>query len=279
VQSARDLISSVRLCETWGPLNDYEQSCFVMEVRMARFFIIPVVAFLCHTSAFAETLTLAAGAGYKRPVTEIIQAYETSGGSKIDQIYGNMGQITMQARASGTIAFIVGEEGFLRSSGLEFSAFHHIGRGVLVIAYVKGLRLREPEDLLKPKVARVALPDEKHAIYGKAAKEFLHKTGLFNKLEKKLFVVSTVPQVSAYLISGEVEAGFINLTDALYIKDKIGGYLTPDRAAYSPIKLVLGVMKGYEGKASSNRFVRFLETDPHVKQILRKAGLERCEPK
>lgn len=240
---------------------------------MIRFFIIPFMLFLCQPFAFAETLTLAAGAGYKRPISEIIQAYETSGGGKIDQIYGNMGQITMQARASGNIAFIVGEEAFLKSSGVEFSAFHDIGAGVLVIAYGKKLKLQQPEDLLSQKVARVAMPNEKHAIYGKAAKEFLHKTGLRDKLEKKLLVVSTVPQVSAYLISGEVEAGFINLTDALYIKDKIGGYLAPDRATYNPIKLVLGVTRGYEEKTDSARFVKFVQTDPQVKQILQRAGL------
>lgn len=66
---------------------------------MFRFFMIPIVLFLCQSLAFAETLTLAAGAGCKRPLNEIIQAYEASGGAKIDRIYGNMGQIVMQAKA------------------------------------------------------------------------------------------------------------------------------------------------------------------------------------
>lgn len=241
---------------------------------MIRLLIIPIVLFLCQSLALAETLTLAAGAGYKRPLTEIIQAYETSGGVKIDQIYGNMGQVIMQAKASRNIAFIVGEEAFLRtSSGLEFSSLHPIGEGVLVIAYGKKVNLQRPEDLLKPEVAKVAMPDEKHAIYGKAGKEFLQNTKLLDKIESKLLVVSTVPQVSAYLISGEVEAGFINLTDALYIKDKIGGYLTPDRSTYGPIKLVLGVVKGFEANTEAKNFLNFLEVDTKVKEILKKAGL------
>jgi len=240
---------------------------------MSRFLIIPLVLFLLQSPACAETLTLAAGAGYKRPLSEIIQTYEMSGGSKIDQIYGNMGQVTMQAKASGSIAFLVGEVTFLKSSGLEFSSFHDIGEGVLVIAYGKRLKLQQPEDLLKDDVAKVAMPDEKHAIYGKAAKEFLQNTRFMDRIEKKLLVVKTVPQVSAYLISGDVDAGFINLTDALYIKDKIGGYLTPDRALYNPIRLVVGVMKGYEEKADAKKFLRFLQSNPRVKEITKKAGL------
>jgi molybdate transport system substrate-binding protein len=246
----------------------------VLEVKMIRFFIILIVLFLCQPLAFAETLTLAAGAGYKRPVSEIIQTYQTASGIKIDQIYGNMGQVMMQAKASGNIAFIVGEEAFLKTiSGLQFASFHPIGEGVLVIAYGKKITLHKPEDLLKPAVSRIAVPDEKHAIYGKAGKEFLRNTKLLDKVQKKLLVVATVPQVSAYLISGEVEAGFINLTDALYIQDRIGGYLTPDRAMYGPIKLVLGVIKGFETNTEVIRFLNFVETDPKVKEIIKKAGL------
>ena len=249
-------------------------ACLIMEARMIRFFIIPIVLFRCQSLAFAETLTLAAGAGYKRPLSEIIQAYKTSGGSKIDQIYGNMGQVMMQAIVTENIAFIVGEEAFLKtSSGLEFSLFHPIGEGVLVIAYGKRFNLQQPEDLLKPEIARIAIPDEKHAIYGKAGKEFLKNTKLLDKIGKKLLVVSTVPQVSAYLISGDVEAGFINVTDALYVRDKIGGYLTADPTTYSPIKLVIGVVKGYEENAEVEKFLNFLKTDARVKEILKKAGL------
>jgi molybdate transport system substrate-binding protein len=240
---------------------------------MIRFFMIPVILFLCQSLALAETLTLAAGAGYKRPLTEIIEAYESSEGTKIDQIYGNMGQVMMQAKASGRVAFVVGEEAFLKSSGLEFASFQPLGKGVLVIAFRKKIKLEHPDDLLNPEVTRVALPDEKRAIYGKAAKEFLRQAGLMDRLEKKLLVVSTVPQVSSYLISGEVEAGFINLTDALYIKDRIGGYLTPDEKMYSPITLVLGVMKGYEDKADTKRFVDFVKTNAKVKEISDKAGM------
>jgi molybdate transport system substrate-binding protein len=246
----------------------------VREAGMFRFLIVVLTIVLSQLSAFAETLTLAAGAGYKRPLTEIVEAYKASGGAKIDEIYGNMGQIMTQAKAGASIALIVGEEAFLKtSSGLEFSAFLPIGQGVLVIAYGKSVTLNQPEDLLKPEVAKVAIPDEKHAIYGKAGKEFLRNTNLLDRIENKLLVVSTVPQVSAYLISGEVEAGFINVTDALYIKDKIGGCLTPDPTTYSPIKLAVGVLKEYADNAEVKKFLTFLETDVKAKQVLKKAGL------
>lgn len=241
---------------------------------MIRYLVILAAIFILQAQALAQTLILGAGAGYKRPLTEICETYERTGAPKIDQIYGNMGQIIMQAKAGGNVAVIVGEEAFLKnSSGLEFSSFHPVGEGVLVVAYGKKVVIRQPEDLLKPEVTKVAIPDEKHAIYGKAGKQFLENTKLLDKIEKKLLVVSTVPQVSAYLISGEVEAGLINLTDALYIRDKIGGFMTPDKSTYSPIKLVMAVIKGHEENNAVKSFLSFLQTDPQVKEIFKKAGL------
>ena len=45
--------------------------------------------------------------------------------------------------------------------------------------------------------------------------KYLHNTGLWTPLQKKLLIVGTVPQVSTYLLSGEVDVGFINLTEAM----------------------------------------------------------------
>ncbi|MGB6067014.1 MAG: molybdate ABC transporter substrate-binding protein [Desulfomonilaceae bacterium] len=240
---------------------------------MKRFLMIAVVLFLSQSLAFAESLILAAGAGYKRPLTAIIQAYEMAGGGKIDQIYGNVGNIVMEVKASGKVAFMVADANFLNSSGLQFASFHELGSGVLVIAYRKNVKIQQPDDLLKPEITKVAIPDKKFAIYGKAGNEYLRNAGLLDKMRKKLLVVATVPQVSSYLISGNVDAGFINLTDALYIKDKLGGYVTVDRASYNPIKIVVGVVKGYQNNPETKKFLHFLKSAPEVKGILKKAGL------
>jgi molybdate transport system substrate-binding protein len=241
---------------------------------MIRLLIIPVVLFFCQSAALGESLILAAGAGYKRPVSQIIQAFEKSGGGQIDQIYGNVAQITMQARGEEKVGILVADRSCFKSSGLEFASFHDLGEGVLVIAYRKKIKLRKPSDLLKPEIGRIAIPDERFAIYGRAGKEFLQNTGILDRVKKKLLVVATVPQVSSYLISGDVDAGFINLTDAVYIRDKIGGYITPDKAGYGPIKIILGVIKGHENSAKVIKFLSFVDTSPVVKQMLKKAGLQ-----
>ncbi len=238
-----------------------------------KIFIGIALIFLWASVSAAETLTLGAGAGYKRMLEGVLKAYEQTTGAKVDQVYGHMGQVTMQAKAGGTIGVIFGELSFLKGSSLEFADFKELGRGVLVLAYGKEVKLTSPEDLTKPDIRKIAIPDAKQATYGKAAYEFLNKSGLGEKIKDKIVPVGGVPQVSSYLISKDVEAGFINLTDAIYIKEKIGGWVEIPTTEYGPIHLVLGVLKGFENKPEVKQFTDFMTTNAEAKDIMKKSGL------
>ena len=119
-----------------------------------------LAAMLClAVSALAQNLTLAAGAGYKKPVTALAKAFEAAGGVKTDLLFGNMGQLIPQAKTSGAIDVMVGEKGFLEGAGLKFSGAVPLGRGVLVVAWPKGKTLTAPVDVAKPEVKRLAMAD------------------------------------------------------------------------------------------------------------------------
>ena len=91
-------------------------------------------------------------------------------------------------------------------------------------------------------------------------------------LASKLMSVSSVPQVSAYLISGEVDAGFLNLTDVLAIQNKIGGYVLIDQKQYQPIMIAAGVIKTHAHDEQVKSFTAFLQSQT-ARQILEKNGL------
>lgn len=230
------------------------------------------VFFVMASVSAAETLTLGAGAGYKRMLEDVLKAYEQKSGQRVDQVYGHMGQVIMQAKAGAGIGMIFGELSFLKSSGLQFADFKEAGKGVLVLAYGKEVKLGSPEDLMKTEIQKIAMPDVKQAVYGKAASEFLQSSGLFEKIQSKIITVANVPQVSSYLMSKDAEAGFINLTDAIYIKDKIGGWIEI-KTGYSPIQLGIGILKGFEDKPEVKNFQAFITADPGAREIMNKAGL------
>jgi len=223
--------------------------------------------------AFADTLLIAAGAGYKRPLAELSAAFEKQSGIRVEQIYGNMGNIVAQVKQSGEIAVVFGDHAFLsKVEGIDFASYLALGAGRLVIAWPTGGKLADPGELADSRFARIAVPNPKAAIYGIAASEFLASSKLHAQVKDRLQVVATVPQVSAYLISGEVDAGFINLTEALSIAPKIGGYREIDAELYAPIRIVGGLLRPQAEKASVQALGRFLE-NPEARAILAKHGL------
>lgn len=223
--------------------------------------------------AFAQNLLIAAGAGYKRPVSELCAAFQKQSGIGVEQIYGNMGNIVAQSKQGGEIAVIFGDHGFLAGvDGLDFASFLPLGSGRLVVAWPTGGKLLAPAELADTRFARIAMPNPKAAIYGIAASEFLERSKLAAALQDRLQVVATVPQVSAYLISGDVDAGFINLTEALAIAPKIGGYREIDAALYTPIRIVGGVLRARAERAEVQALGRFLDSD-EARAILKRNGL------
>lgn len=209
--------------------------------------------------ALAGSLLVASGAGYKTVVEALADAYSSQSGTTVERIYGNMGQIIGQAKTSGKVDLLIGEEGFLRSSPLPLTESASLGKGRLVLAWPKGKD--EPADLKASAVARIALPDPERAIYGKAAMEYLDNSGLHDPLKDKLVVVGTVPQVFAYLATGEVDAGFMNLTQAVAAADKIGGFREMDEKLYKPIAIACIRLETAPSADAARKFAEFLGTD------------------
>ena len=84
--------------------------------------------------------------------------------------------------------------------------------------------------------------------------------------------VKTVPQVVSYLIAEELDAGFINLTEAIAMKDKLGGWINLEQSNYEEIEIVCAVINGFENNKMVRRFIDFLETQK-VKGVLKEYGL------
>lgn len=114
--------------------------------------------------------------------------------------------------------------------------------------------------------------DRSKAVYGNAAFTCLQRSGLITGLSSKLMEVATVPQVSAYLVTGDVDAGFINATEALALKDKVGDSLEVAPDCYDPIELSLAVLGGRDQSASTRAFIEFVAT-PQARQVMQRHGL------
>lgn len=238
---------------------------------MAMFRGFFALAFLA-LSAFASELYIAGGAGYKRPITELAELYEKKSGVKVKMMFGNMQQVGTQIKASDKVAFFFGDERFIKKLELNFDEKIHLGAGRLMLVFSKKVPLQASLEALKDaSILSIGIPDVKSAIYGIAGSEAIKNGGL--SIDSKLKVLQNVPQVSAYLVSGDLDAGFINKTDCLGIKDKVGSFVEIDKKLYSPINIVAVRLKEVNADLKVVQdFASFLSTQ-EVADIFTRHGL------
>lgn len=230
-----------------------------------------VAAFL--SQARADETTLAASAGFRKPIVELAAAYKAQSGHEILQTYGHVGQIVAQARESSQITLVCGDRAVLeRAKDVPFQSMARLGLGKLVVAFRKGRSLSKPEDISKDDVKRIGIPDQANAIYGKAGRQFLERSKLAAAIDPKLIPVATVPQVTSYVVSGEIDAGFINATDAIGAGSNIGGFVEVGTALYEPVEVVCGVRASDKPSPATAGFVAFLATD-QARKIIARYGL------
>ena len=240
-----------------------------------RFYLLLALAalsLLFAQTALAGGPNITTGLGYKPMVQQLCAAYATQTGTQPTEMYsGNIGQIIEQAKAGSGVSIIISEKASLQESGLAFASYHPLGEAVLVLAWRKGLHLTSPQDLGKPEFAKIGYPDAKAAIYGRAAVAFMKGNNLFDPLKSKLSMLSTVPQVFSYLVSGDLDAAFVNEAVARKQGDSVGGWMEV-RDGYTPLLLVAGVVAGQEDNADVRSFLQFLKS-PEAQRILAGSGL------
>lgn len=222
--------------------------------------------------AWAEETTLAAGAGFRRPLTELADGYAARSGHTVLQIYGHVGQVVAQARESDEIALLCGDKAVIQNAeGLTFDRWIALGNGKLVVAFRQGVTLETAEDVARSDLKRIGIPDQANAIYGKAGRQFLDHSGLAQTVGDRLVPVATVPQVTSYVVSGEVDAGFVNATDAIGAGNAIGGFVEVSSDLYDPVEVACAVRAGVDNGALTD-FADYLAT-PEARAILDRYGL------
>lgn len=238
---------------------------------MQRFFL-ACAAFLLAANAWAaDALLVAAGAGYRKPVMELLEDFSKSSGMRTEASFGNMRQVETQARQNPDIALMIGDRAFLEPMGLA-ERFQPLGTGRLVLVTARGQAIASLADLREPRFRRIALPDRAKAVYGNAAATCLARLGLAQPLAGRLVEVATVPQVSAYVATGEVDAGFLNRTEALALQGRAGAAIDAPQDCYDPIELSVGVLKGRAGGAAARAFLDYLAS-PAARQVLERHGM------
>lgn len=219
----------------------------------------------------ADTVLVAAMGGYRKPVLELVDAFRKETGIEAQAAFGHIKQIETQARQNREVAFLIGDKSLLEPTGL-FSHFDPLGTGRLVLLAAKGKTLSSPDDLKGPAFARIAVAHRTRTVFGGAADVCVKRLHLAGALAPKLLEVEGVPQVGSYISSGEVDAGFVNKTEALALAERVGPALELPQSCYDPIEISLGTLKDRTLTAAQSRFQVFMQGEM-ARRIMSANGL------
>ncbi len=148
-------------------------------------------------------------------------------------------------------------------------------KGTLVLWARKdsGLLPLSIESLTDPRVKTVAIANELHAPYGRAAADALRKMKMYDTVSPHLVVGENISQTAQFVESGNAQLGLISLTAASteHFKE-IGTYVLVPTSQYPEIRQCAVVMKKSDRKADAHAFLDWLLT-PAVQENWAKVGL------
>ncbi|HVP00629.1 MAG TPA: molybdate ABC transporter substrate-binding protein [Bryobacteraceae bacterium] len=219
---------------------------------------------LCCATAHAADLLVAAASDLAPIAPKLEKAYP----EKIRFTLASSGSLKQQIENGAPFdVFLSANESYVRdlaAAGFVTDAtVYAIGRLAL---WSPNGSVASLEDLKKPTVIHLSIPNPQHAPYGVAAKEALEARGLWKAVEPKIVYGENVRQALQFAESGNVEAVITSWT--LLIGK---GTLLPAEW-HKPIRQTGAILKSSAQAEAARRFLKFL-TGSEAQKTLNDNGL------
>jgi len=227
-----------------------------------------------------KELKVAAAADLQPVMPALAQRYERETGIKLVVSFGSSATLVEQILNGAPFdIFLAADYVFpekVVAAGLADSAQPTpYAKGTLVLWSRKdsGLLPLSMETLTDPRVKTIAIANELHAPYGRAAATALRNMKLYDKVSPHFVMGENISQTAQFVESGNAQLGFISLTAASteHFKE-IGTYVLVPTSQYPEIRQCAVIMAKSERKAEAQIFLNWL-LSPAVQGDLPKVGL------
>jgi len=121
---------------------------------------------------------------------------------------------------------------------------------------------------MRPEIKRIAIANPDHAPYGTAAREALHRAGVWENVKSKLVYGENIRQTLQYAETGNVEVAIVALS--LSVRSDGQWFLIPEKLQ-KPLDQALAVIKGTKNEREAREFAQFVMTS-RGREIMRKYG-------
>jgi molybdate transport system substrate-binding protein len=221
--------------------------------------------FLSCKSAPPEPLRVAAASDLTEAFTELGPLFEKQSGRKVVFSFGSSGLLAKQiAEGAPFDVFAAANRGYV-----DETVNAHACNGATAKPYARGrlvawssVPLSSLEGLVDERVKRIAIANPQHAPYGRAAKEALQRSFLWDKVESRIVYAENVRQALQFAETGNVE---VALVASANVAQRDAGLLIDD-SLHQPIEQAL-----VQCKPDGAKFIEFLET-AEAKEVMKRYG-------
>lgn len=225
----------------------------------------------------SSQMTVAAASDLRDVLAALQPDIEKRCETRLTLVFGSSGQLKNQVEAGAKFGLYLSADAQyprdLAAKGLVVpNGVASYGVGRIVLATRAGI---EPvtafEGLTSESIRRIAIANPGHAPYGRAAREALEASGLYDAIEEKLVLGENIRQATDYVEKGDADAGIVAL--ALVINGSPASYTLIDSTLHQPIEQGGAVIKGTGAELTARCVLQYL-LDPEGQAALRDHGFE-----
>jgi molybdate transport system substrate-binding protein len=172
-------------------------------------------------AASADDIVISAAASLTDALKEIARAYQSKSKNRVTFVFASSSTLARQIEAGAPADVFFSADvqtmDVLEKNGrLEPGTRKQLlsNQLVIIVPADKPTVINSPEDLLDPRVRKIALAEPSSVPAGVYSKTYLESLGLWDKVKPKVIPVLDVRATLASVESGNVEAGFVYKTDA-----------------------------------------------------------------
>ena len=226
----------------------------------------------------SETIMISAAASLTEAFTDMESQFEAENPDvKVDINFAGSGSLRTQIEGGAPVDvfasadqknmdILAGEELIENSTRKDFAQ----NSLVLIVPASSTLNITGIEDLTSPEVGRIAIGNPDTAPVGKYTTQALTEAGIWDQLENKTVLAEDVKQALVYVERGEVDAGFVYMTDAK-TADPGKIKIVATVPVSTPVTYPIAVVSASDNKEEAQEFIDFV-TGQEGQEILGKYG-------
>ncbi len=236
--------------------------------------LISLVLAGCGGQPKNDPLLISAAANLQPVLTALTPALQEAAGMDVVFNYGSSGRLAQQIEQGAPVDLFLSANGdyveeLLPAGSLNANSITPFARGRLVIwTRDDHLPLASLQDLTRPEIQRIAMPNPDYAPYGAAARQALQAAGLWETVQPKLVFGENVTQSYQFAQAGDVETAFVSASQVISEK---GRWIAVPPGLYPPLEQTAAVAARASRPDAAHAVIQFL-LSPAAQDTLRQFG-------